>query len=85
MLTMLGTFAEFERELMRERQREGVAIAKAKGIYRARRKRWDPSGDGPYAIAVSRPMQSGAPSASAPAAHGPTIPNRCRTCAESRV
>lgn len=28
MLHMLGAFAEFERELIRERQREGVAIAK---------------------------------------------------------
>jgi hypothetical protein len=42
MLTMLGAFAEFERELMPERQREGIAIAKAKGVYRGRRKRWDP-------------------------------------------
>ncbi|HJV74074.1 MAG TPA: recombinase family protein [Noviherbaspirillum sp.] len=30
MLTMLGAFAEFERSLIRERQREGIAIAKAK-------------------------------------------------------
>lgn len=33
MLTMLGGFAEFERSLIRERQREGIAIAKAKGVY----------------------------------------------------
>jgi DNA invertase Pin-like site-specific DNA recombinase len=38
MLTMLGAFAEFERELIRERQREGIAIAKAKGVYKGRKK-----------------------------------------------
>lgn len=30
-LSLLGAFAEFERALIRERQREGIAIAKAKG------------------------------------------------------
>ena len=38
MLTMLGAFAEFERELIRERQREGIAIAKAKGKYKGRKR-----------------------------------------------
>jgi DNA invertase Pin-like site-specific DNA recombinase len=37
-LTMLAAFAEFERELIRERQREGIAIAKANGKYNGRRK-----------------------------------------------
>ncbi|MEI8363616.1 MAG: recombinase family protein [Betaproteobacteria bacterium] len=37
-LTMLAAFAEFERELIRERQREGIAIAKAEGKYSGRRK-----------------------------------------------
>ena len=37
-LTMLAAFAEFERELIRERQREGIAIAKANGKYSGRRK-----------------------------------------------
>lgn len=37
-LTMLAAFAEFERELIRERQREGIAIAKAQGKYAKRRK-----------------------------------------------
>jgi DNA invertase Pin-like site-specific DNA recombinase len=35
-LTILGAVAEFERELIRERQREGVAIAKAAGKYHGR-------------------------------------------------
>lgn len=34
MLTLLGAFAQFERALIKERQREGIAIAKAKGRYR---------------------------------------------------
>jgi len=33
---MLGTIAQFERELMLERQREGVAKAKAEGKYKGR-------------------------------------------------
>ena len=37
-LTMLAAFAEFERELIKERQREGTAIAKAQGKYAKRRK-----------------------------------------------
>lgn len=37
-LTMLAAFAEFERELIKERQREGIAIAKAQGKYSKRRK-----------------------------------------------
>ena len=37
MLTMLGAIAEFERAIMLERQREGVAKAKAEGKYKGRR------------------------------------------------
>jgi DNA invertase Pin-like site-specific DNA recombinase len=36
MLQMLGAVAEFERSLILERQREGIAIAKAKGVYKGR-------------------------------------------------
>lgn len=36
MLTLLSAFAQFERALIRERQREGIAIAKAKGVYKGR-------------------------------------------------
>jgi DNA invertase Pin-like site-specific DNA recombinase len=32
----MGSFAEFEREIMLERQREGVARAKSEGKYRGR-------------------------------------------------
>jgi DNA invertase Pin-like site-specific DNA recombinase len=37
MLHLLGAVAQFERDLIRERQREGIAIAKARGIYKGRR------------------------------------------------
>jgi DNA invertase Pin-like site-specific DNA recombinase len=33
---MLGVFAEFETNLRRERQMEGIAAAKAKGVYKGR-------------------------------------------------
>lgn len=36
MLNLLGSIAEFEREIMLERQREGIAKAKAEGKYRGR-------------------------------------------------
>jgi DNA invertase Pin-like site-specific DNA recombinase len=36
MLTMLGAIAAFERDLMLERQREGIAKAKAEGKYKGR-------------------------------------------------
>ncbi len=36
MLNLLGSIAEFERELMLERQREGIAKAKREGRYRGR-------------------------------------------------
>jgi DNA invertase Pin-like site-specific DNA recombinase len=37
MFDMLGSFAEFERSLIRERQREGIALAKKAGVYRGRK------------------------------------------------
>jgi len=38
LLNVMGSFAEFERALILERQREGVALAKAKGIYKGRKR-----------------------------------------------
>lgn len=38
MLTTIGAIAEFERSLILERQKEGIAIAKRKGIYKGRKK-----------------------------------------------
>ena len=59
-LDMLGVFAEFETNLRRERQLEGIALAKARGAYRGRkpsidtaevRRLRDQDGLGPTAIA----------------------------------
>ena len=36
-LNVLGSMAQFERELMLERQREGIAKAKAEGKYKGRK------------------------------------------------
>ena len=38
MLSVMGAFAEFERALLRERQREGIALARQRGVYRGRKK-----------------------------------------------
>ena len=43
MLSMLGAVYQFERNIMLERQREGIAIAKAKGRYKGRPKSVDRS------------------------------------------
>lgn len=43
MLNMMGSFAQFEREVMKERQREGIAKAKEKGVYKGRTKTIDDS------------------------------------------
>jgi DNA invertase Pin-like site-specific DNA recombinase len=36
LLSVMGAFAQFERELIKERQREGIAIAKKEGVYKGR-------------------------------------------------
>ena len=40
---MLGVFAEFETNLRRERQMEGIAAAKVRGVYKGRRPKIDPA------------------------------------------
>jgi DNA invertase Pin-like site-specific DNA recombinase len=58
-LDMLGVFAEFETNLRRERQLEGIAKAKAAGVYKGGKRRIDretilamkAKGEGPSAIA----------------------------------
>ncbi|MDR3725971.1 MAG: recombinase family protein [Terracidiphilus sp.] len=37
LLSMLGAVAQFERSLIRERQREGIALAKKAGVYKGRK------------------------------------------------
>lgn len=41
MLNILGSVAEFERAIILERQREGIAAAKARGVYKGRSKKLD--------------------------------------------
>jgi len=38
LLSVVGAFAEFERALLKERQREGILLAKKRGVYRGRKK-----------------------------------------------
>lgn len=42
MLSVLGAVAQFERDLIRERQREGIALAKQRGVYRGRKRSLTP-------------------------------------------
>lgn len=42
LLSVMGAFAEFERALIKERQREGIAIARKRGAYRGRKKSLSP-------------------------------------------
>jgi DNA invertase Pin-like site-specific DNA recombinase len=42
LLTLLGAVAQFERAMIHERQREGIAIAKARGIYTGRKQQLTP-------------------------------------------
>jgi len=42
LLSVMGAFAEFERSLLRERQREGIALAKDRGAYKGRKRELSP-------------------------------------------
>lgn len=41
LLSVMGAFAEFERALIRERQLEGIALAKQRGVYKGRKPKLD--------------------------------------------
>lgn len=43
LLSVMGAFAEFERSLIRERQREGVEAARSRGVYRGRKPALSPA------------------------------------------
>ena len=38
MLSMFGSFAEFERSMIKHRQAQGIALAKARGVYKGRQR-----------------------------------------------
>jgi DNA invertase Pin-like site-specific DNA recombinase len=42
MLAVLGAFAQFERDMIRERQCEGIVLAKMRGVYTGRKPRLSP-------------------------------------------
>lgn len=42
LLSVMGAFAEFERSLIKERQKEGIEMAKKKGVYKGRSKSLSP-------------------------------------------
>jgi DNA invertase Pin-like site-specific DNA recombinase len=54
LLRVTGAFAQFERELIRERQREGIAIARREGKYRGRKPSLTPRAGGRLATASCR-------------------------------
>ena len=66
MLTTLPAFGECERDLIRERQREGIAIAKGKGVYKGRKKALGPQ-DAHELVAQAR---AGIPKADLARAYG---------------
>lgn len=41
-LSMVGAFAQFERSMIKQRQAEGIQIAKAKGVYKGRQRQVSP-------------------------------------------
>lgn len=42
-VTILGAIAEFETEIRKERQADGIAAAKLRGVYRGGKKQYDPA------------------------------------------
>ena len=42
LLSVMGAFAEFERAVIRERQREGIVLARQRGAYRGRKRSLKP-------------------------------------------
>ena len=59
LLSVMGAFAEFERALLKERQREGIALAKAAGVYRGRK----PALTKDQAVALRDRVKAGVPKA----------------------
>jgi hypothetical protein len=66
-LDMLGVFAEFETNLRRERQLEGISAAKARGVYKGRK----PSIDAVEVLRLRRDETLGPAANRTPARHWP--------------
>lgn len=54
MLTMLSAIYTFEREILLERQKEGIEIAKSKGVYKGRKEKDIPNFNELYELYCSR-------------------------------
>ncbi len=59
MLSMLGAFSEFERSIIRQRQKEGITLAKKRGAYKGRK----PSLNHVQAAELRTRVQAGEPKA----------------------
>jgi DNA invertase Pin-like site-specific DNA recombinase len=66
LLNVIGSVAEFERSLILERQREGIAIAKARGKYRGRAPKLSPK----EAAEVRTQAEAGVPKVEIARAYG---------------
>lgn len=55
LLSVMEAFAEFERSLIKERQAEGIALAKVKGVYKGRK----PSVDAAMVAEMKRRIEAG--------------------------
>jgi DNA invertase Pin-like site-specific DNA recombinase len=80
MLSVMGAFAEFERSLIRERQREGIALAKQRGAYRGRKKILTPE----RAAELVQRAASGTPNRSSPMTTASAAKLCTSTCARPR-
>ncbi|MBB5060620.1 DNA invertase Pin-like site-specific DNA recombinase [Granulicella aggregans] len=60
MLSVMGAVAQFERDLIRERQREGIELAKRAGAYKGRKRKFSPE----RAAELSRRLAEGEEKAS---------------------
>ena len=58
MVTMIGAINEFERQNILERQAEGIAIAKAKGVYKGRQPKEVKNFDRYYKMYQDREIES---------------------------
>lgn len=65
-LNMMGAFAQFERELIRQRQAEGIAAAKKRGVYKGRPRRLE----GDQIRSVRNAVLAGTPKAQVAREHG---------------
>jgi len=75
LLSVMGAFAQFERELIRERQREGIAIAKREGKYRGRKPSLTPA----RAAELRRRVAGGDPRAALAREFGISRDTLCRS------